>query len=72
MATSIGVVRDSKGKVIAKENRQEYLHEKRMKELANKGYNSGNIRYMMGHERFKEKQIKKAIKNKSINVDGNL
>ena len=63
---------DAEGKKISRENRQTYMHEKRMKELSRRGYSSFAIRYMMGHKNFNEKQIEKASKNPLVKTDGKL
>ena len=65
-------VRDSRGRVISKENATEYRQEKRMKELGQKGYNTFNVRYMMGHDKFSERQIAKAMRNDNIKTDGKI
>lgn len=59
---------------ISKENKQSYNHEKRMKELAKRGYSVGQISAMMFSKKgeFRGKEIEKALKNDKIKLDGIL
>jgi len=59
---------------VSGENLQEYLYEKRVKELAAKGFNEDAITGMMkGTKGGSEKgEIRKMMKNKTIQLDGNL
>ena len=59
---------------VSEENLQDFLYEKRVKELAAKGFNEDAITGMMkGTKGGSEKgEIRKMMKNKTIQLDGNL
>ena len=68
------LIRVDPRKQISKENKVEYANDKRMKELAKRGYKPDAIAVMMYSKKgeFKIKEIEKAIKNSHIKLDGNL
>jgi len=64
---------------ISKENRGEWRNEKRVKELAKKGYGVGNIAAMMftKDNNIRERHVEKMLKHKIVNkrdmvLDGQL
>jgi len=68
------ILRTDPRKEISRENRATWKNEKRMKELAKRGYSIGEISGMMFSKRgeFRAKEIEKAIRNPHIKTDGEL
>lgn len=63
---------------ISKENRKEYHHEKRCKELSRRGYSIDNIRAMTAaksggiSEHHVEKMIRHSVNKEEMKLDGKL
>jgi len=57
---------------VSKENKKEYATDKRIQELARRGYKDTNIRYMMGYENFPLRRIQEGMKAKGVIRDGKL
>ena len=56
----------------SKENESEYRTDKRIQELARRGYNSNNIKYMIGHNVITEKRVIKGMRAAGVRLDGKL